>query len=122
MSATESTSMTETAGFVVLYRWRLKAGAEEAFTAAWSKVTEYYREHHGSLGSRLHLGSDGFWYGYAQWPSAEAREEAFGEGAKAASGGENEAPWWEAMQAAVEESLPEVVLSTRADFLVLPRS
>ena len=31
----------------------------------------------GALGSRLHRGSDGIWYAYAQWSSAEARAIAF---------------------------------------------
>src|SRR5262245_3082183 len=64
-------------GFVVLYRWRLHPGAEESFAEAWSRVTELLRSERGSLGSRLHRGSDGLWYGYAQWPSAAAREQAF---------------------------------------------
>ncbi len=64
-------------GFIVLYRWRLHAGAEHAFVAAWSRVSAVLRAERGSLGSRLHRGSDGIWYSYAQWPSAQAREQAF---------------------------------------------
>jgi len=70
------------------------------------------RAHGGSLGSRLHLGSDGIWYGYAQWPDDETRKRAFSRSldpdAKAK------------MLSAIAESFPEVVLETVADYLVLP--
>ena len=61
---------------IVLYRWRLHAGAEDAFVQGWSRITELLRLR-GSLGSRLHRGSDGLWYSYAQWPSAEVRRDIF---------------------------------------------
>ena len=66
-----------TPGFVVLYRWRVHAGQEEAFVAAWSTITALLRSQRGSLGSRLHRGSDALWYGYAQWPDAARRQQAF---------------------------------------------
>ncbi len=99
-------------GFAVLYRWRLHAGAEASFTEAWSRISERLRSERGSLGSRLHRGSDGWWYGYAQWPSAQARKQAFA--------GEPVDP--EAslqMHDAIAEGLPELVLESIADFLVL---
>ncbi len=34
------------------------------------------RDTHGALGSRLHKAKDGTWVAYAQWPSAEHRENA----------------------------------------------
>ena len=97
-------------GFVVLYRWRIKSGQERAFGEAWSAVTAALLRR-GSLGSRLHQGDDGLWYGYAQWPSATTRSEAF------------DAPWdqteaSEAMHAAIAESFPEVILEIVADYLV----
>jgi hypothetical protein len=64
-------------GTTVLYRWKLKEGAGERFAAAWTAVTEHYLSNFGSLGSRLHKGSDGVWYAYARWPSEEARQNAF---------------------------------------------
>jgi hypothetical protein len=96
--------------FIVLYRWRLHPAMEESFVAAWSRVTQLLRSERGSLGSRLHKGSDGLWYGYAQWPSAKAREEAFELGSldSAASA---------AMEAAVAERFPEISLEPVADFL-----
>lgn len=61
--------------FVVLYRWRLREGAEASFVEAWSRISTKLRSERGSLGSRLHKGPDGWWYSYAQWPSAEARQQ-----------------------------------------------
>lgn len=62
--------------FIVLYKWRIKPGMERQFVENWSSITAHYAEHCGSLGSRLHKGSDGCLYGYAQWPTAVARETA----------------------------------------------
>jgi len=104
--------MTPTApNFVVLYRWRLHEGAEEAFIAAWSRISERLRNERGSLGSRLHRGSDGLWYSYAQWPSAQARERAFALGAIDPQAGTR-------MREAIAESFPEVILACVSDFLV----
>jgi heme-degrading monooxygenase HmoA len=100
-------------GFSVLYRWRLHPGSEEAFIRAWSRVSDLLLRRHGSLGSRLHRGPEGVWYSYAQWPSAQAREQAF---ALPSEDPESMA----AMQAAIAERLPEVVLESVADFMVLP--
>lgn len=105
------TSQTELLpGFVVLYRWRLHPGSEETFIQGWSRTTDLLRTR-GSLGSRLHRGSDGLWYGYAQWPSAQARAEAFARGPV-------DDPAMTAMRQAIAESLPEIVLEPVADFLV----
>ena len=99
-------------GFVVLYRWRLKPGLESQFIAAWARVTQRFHQFYGSLGARLHRGSDGLWYSYAQWPSAEQREEAF----KAfTSSVDPEASAM--MREAIAEFLPEVQLEIAADFL-----
>ena len=99
--------------FTVLYRWRLHPGAEASFIAGWSRISELLLSQGGSLGSRLHRGPDGWWYSYAQWPSAEAREHAFAAGPldEAAS---------RRMREAIAESLPELVLEPVADFMVLP--
>lgn len=97
------------ADFIVLYRWRLKPGSEDEFVAAWTRVSELLRAR-GSLGSRLHRGSDGLWYSYAQWPSQEARAAAF-------AGGPVDATALAQMRAAVEESFEEVVLEAVSDLL-----
>lgn len=99
--------------FVVLYRWRLHPGKEQAFVDAWSRVTARLRAERGSLGSRLHRGSDEWWYGYAQWPSADARERAF-------AAGPVDADASRLMREAIAESMPELVLEPITDFLVLP--
>lgn len=97
-------------GLVVLYRWKLRPGSEDNFVDAWSRVTELLRAR-GSLGSRLHEGSDGLWYGYAQWPDAATRAGAF-------AAGPVDAPAMERMRAAIAESLPEILLDPVADYLV----
>lgn len=96
-------------GFVVLYRWRLKPGLESQFIAAWARITQRFHQFHGSLGARLHRGSDGLWYSYAQWPSAMQRERAF------TSSVDPEASAM--LREAISESLPEVQLEIAADFL-----
>ena len=95
--------------FIVLYRWRLHAGAEDAFVQGWSCITELLRSR-GSLGSRLHRGSDGMWYGYAQWPSAQVRKDVFALGPLDETASAQ-------MRAAIAESLPEITLEVKADYL-----
>ena len=94
--------------FIVLYRWKLQAGAEDTFVAAWSRLTELLKAR-GSLGSRLHRGPDGIWYGYAQWPSAQARQAAFAEDLDPAAAA--------LMRSAIAESFPEIPLQVVADYL-----
>ncbi|MGN6707711.1 MAG: antibiotic biosynthesis monooxygenase family protein [Rhodanobacter sp.] len=95
--------------FIVLYRWRLHAGAEDAFVQGWSRITELLRSR-GSLGSRLHRGSDGLWYSYAQWPSEQMRRDIFALGSL-----DEEAS--DRMRDAIAESFPEITLDARADYL-----
>ena len=98
---------------VFLYRWRIKPDLEQQFIDSWSEITAYYREHGGSLGSRLHKGNDGLWYGYAQWTSAEDRTAAF---AKIP-----DHPAREKMSEAIAESFGDVRLEPVADYLILPK-
>lgn len=94
-----------------LYRWRIKAGFEVQFIENWSKITEYHLTNSGSNGSRLHRGSDGLYYGYASWPSAEIRDAAF-----------EKSPDIEGrdlMRQAIEESFAEITLDVTADLLKL---
>ena len=100
--------MSVAAPALFLYRWRLRPGAENAFVAAWTDATrELLRA--GSLGSRLHRGDDGLWYGYAQWPDADRRDAAF-----AALGSASAAA---RMRDCIAETLPSVTLTPVADFL-----
>jgi hypothetical protein len=98
-------------GFAVLYRWKLRPGMENSFVAAWSRVSERLLER-GSLGSRLHRGTDGLWYSYAQWPSARSRGEAF-------AGPPVDAQAVQDMRLAIAEQLPEIVLEPIVDFIVM---
>jgi heme-degrading monooxygenase HmoA len=101
--------------FVVLYRWRVDSNLERQFIESWSARTAYLQQQYDSLGSRLHRGSDGIWYGYAQWKSAEQREEAFKSESKKVSESS------EKMREAIKESFPEVELETVSDYLILPK-
>ena len=98
---------------VYLYRWRIKSGKEAQFEKSWSYVTDQLREKCGSLGSRLHRGDDGLWYGYAQWPSAEARGKI-----KLSHPEIQEAR--RLMNDTILEELPDILLTPVSDFLVLP--
>ena len=69
--------MSKDLGFCVIYRARVHPDKEDLYVAAWSRLTSLLRSERGGLGSRLHRGADGIWYAYAQWPSAQARDEAF---------------------------------------------
>jgi heme-degrading monooxygenase HmoA len=99
--------------FVVLYRWRIHEEYEEEFVKAWSRNSDIYLKELGSLGSRLHRGSDGFWYSYAQWPSEQARKEAFANGTADADASAR-------MEIAIAERFPPVILNVQADFLQYP--
>ncbi|MFZ4713847.1 MAG: antibiotic biosynthesis monooxygenase [Bacteriovoracaceae bacterium] len=99
---------------IYLYRWKLIPEKEDQFIEAWSYVTEQLREKCGSLGSRLHRGDDGLWYGYAQWPSAEQREKADLKHAEILEARR-------LMKDAIAESFQEIVLTPVSDFLIHPK-
>jgi quinol monooxygenase YgiN len=100
---------------IYLYRWKIKPDKEAQFQKAWSYVTGQLREKSGSLGSRLHRGDDGLWYGYAQWPSIEVREQSNLKNDEIIEARRQ-------MKDATIEMLPDIVLNPVSDFLVLPRS
>lgn len=100
-------------GVIVLYRWRLRPGSEARFAAVWSTITKTLRDERGSLGSRLHQGDDGIWYGYAQWPDAEAITRAFAQPVDNAAAAR--------MREAVIENFVPVRLAPVADYLVPPQ-
>ena len=100
--------------YIVLYRWRIRAGKEEQFVTAWAEVTAYYRRHFDSLGSRLHRGGDGLFYAYAQWQSAADRQAAFA--------GLPDLEIRTRMKEAVEETFPEVELEMLSDYLIWPEA
>lgn len=83
---------------------------ENLFIDSWSKITLYLRENCNSLGSRLHKGSDGLFYGYAQWHSTEDRAKAFLDSNLTEASG--------IMKDCIEESFPEISLDKIADYLI----
>lgn len=101
---------SKSGAFVVLYRWRLQPEREAAFIQGWSRLTELLRQR-GSLGSRLHRGADGLWYGYAQWPSNQVRQSAFALGPLDDAANAQ-------IKSAIAERFPEIVLDPVADYLV----
>lgn len=103
--------MQRTIGFAVLYRWRLRAGKEAQFREAWGRVTQLLIRDRGALGSRLHRADDGTWYAYAQWPSREARDEAF-------AAGPVDAEASRLMREAEAEVFPAVLLDPVEDHLL----
>jgi len=96
---------------VYLYRWKIKTDKEAQFESAWSYVTAQLREKCGSLGSRLHRGNDGLWYGYAQWPSVETREQSNLQHEEILEARR-------LMKDATIEMLPDILLTPTSDFLV----
>ena len=95
--------------FTVLYRWKIKPELEDQFIKAWSEVLEYYVKNFDSLGSRLHRGTDGIYYSYAQWKSAEHREKAFSERIEMSAR--------DKMREAIDKTFEAVELEVLSDFL-----
>jgi hypothetical protein len=93
-----------------IYQWRLHPDSEETFIRGWSRISEQLLLR-GSLGSRLHRGSDGSWYSYAQWPNEQARVDAFSAGDICETAKEQ-------MSSAIAEQFPEVILAPIADYIV----
>jgi hypothetical protein len=63
--------------FVAVYWWRVHAGKEEQFRAAWRRGTELITAKYGSYGSRLHRTLDGRFVGVAEWPDEATWRGAF---------------------------------------------
>lgn len=62
--------------FATFFKWKVKSGFEDQFTALWSEGTKaYWLE--GSLGSALFVGKDGDYRALARWPDKETRDRAF---------------------------------------------
>ncbi len=58
----------ESRSFGVVYRFKVTPGQKDQFMEAWTAMTKLLREYEGSLGSRLHLSSNGEYIAYALWP------------------------------------------------------
>lgn len=96
--------------FAVIYRWRLRPGAEQQFVDGWQRVTRAIHESCGSYGSRLHDAGDGTWVAYARWPDAATRD--------ACDHGDAEGK--RLMRDAVAERFPELTLHVVSDLLAEP--
>lgn len=57
--------------FIVVYRWKLVAGREQAFRAAWEELSAQYIQLRGQRDARLVEGEDGIWVGKAVWPDQD---------------------------------------------------
>jgi hypothetical protein len=53
--------------FCIIYKFTVKPGYEDLFRHSWLAVTQWFYQHAGSLGSRLHRASTGEFIAYAQW-------------------------------------------------------
>ena len=54
-----------------MYDFNVKPGKVEAFTEAWRTLTQLIYTYEGSLGSRLHRGSEYHYIAYALWPDRD---------------------------------------------------
>ena len=97
---------------IYLYRWRIDPAKQDHFVTAWSDVTAHVLKTRqpgvASAPRRRRLV-----YGYAQWPSAEARQNAGLDSSDLAAA-------LRLMREATLESLPEVELTPVRDFLRVP--
>ena len=70
--------------YAVAYRFTLlpsalqfgARAAQAEFIDTWSGFTAFFKEECGALGSRLHIGEDGAFYAYAQWPDKKTFDAA----------------------------------------------
>lgn len=59
-----------------LFRWRVVAGKEQKFEAAWASATVALKAH-GSAGSALFVDDQGNYCALARWPDRATRDRAF---------------------------------------------
>lgn len=91
----------------VLYQWRLVAGKEAQFAAAWTIITEQFKLQ-GSLGSALFDGPDGTVFAIARWPDVKTR--------KASSAQQADPENYQLMIEAIAEEYQEHILNERLNF------
>ncbi len=97
-------------GFCVIYRFRVRPGAEDTFRHGWAQLTKAIRDRRGGLGSRLHRTDEGLWLAYAQWPNRDAWERA-----RQLETADPDAA--RTMGESIEESLPPILLEPEIDLL-----
>jgi len=65
--------------YCVAYKFTLLSDSlpnRREFIACWGGITQFFKDECGALGSRLHGGTGGVFYAYAQWPSKDIKEAA----------------------------------------------
>ena len=103
--------MSDSIGFCVVYRFKVRAGLEEIFRQGWTRITREIRQRRSGLGSRLHLSDDGWWVAYAQWPDRETWERS-----REVQAMDIEAE--QLMAESVAERLPPILMEPKVDLLV----
>ena len=58
--------------FVITYRWKVSAGGDAEFRAAWEELSQLYMQLRGQLDAKLTQRDDGVWVGKATWPDRES--------------------------------------------------
>jgi quinol monooxygenase YgiN len=110
MAFTGGEVMSKRVGFCVLYRFKIRPGAEDSFRRGWARMTGEIRDTRGGLGSRLHLADDGWWFAYAQWPDRAAWDRS-----QTMAALDTDAE--QLMRESVEERLPPILLEPNIDLL-----
>ncbi|MGB7409131.1 MAG: hypothetical protein WA908_11550, partial [Pontixanthobacter sp.] len=67
--------MSQQAGLIVLYRWKVADTDVEQFHRCWAQATDELRDY-GAMGSLLAKESDDIYWAIAQWPDHATRERA----------------------------------------------
>lgn len=96
---------------ITVFRWRVKPGALERFSASWEEVTRYYLER-GSLGSAIFQDGEGLVWAIARWPDEVTRDAAFADPAPD--------PLRAGMIESIEERLEPVELGILANLWATP--
>lgn len=63
--------------FAAIYQAYIKPGREVEYRESWNKVTRYFIEQRGAIGSCLHRTSDGLWVAYSRWPDKKTRDNSW---------------------------------------------
>lgn len=63
--------------FAVIYRFALLPGKEKRYQQLWHKVSNYFVNSKGAIGSTLHKTHEGYWLAYSRWPNRATRDAAW---------------------------------------------
>lgn len=62
--------------YSIVYSFEIKPEEEDQFINGWKGLTQLFKVHANSLGSRLHKSSGNQYFAYAQWPDKITFENA----------------------------------------------